>query len=686
MIRLRDTLPALLATFVAVACGDSTTDPDPEVVDRVQVSPATSTIEIGATVQLNITVTGDRGSTLTGRTANWSSSSGAATVSSGGFVTGVSVGQATITATVSGVAGTAVVNVIPPPVASVDVQPSTQTIFVGDAVQVAATPRAQSGAEVTGATVTWTSQQPGVATVDNTGRVTGVAPGQATIDATSQGITGSATITVEAVPVATVEITPDATTLAVGQTTALSAAPLTGAGEAVVGCQITWSVDNTAIASISAAGDVTGGAAGTATATAAADCGPAGTAQGTADVTVVLPRVVSVAVGGSFACALVEDPSLGIPDAGDVYCWGANDQGQLGDGTTINRDVPTMVQAPDGVHFGGSGFNDDPRRRAAELLVAGNGHVCVVTTGDDTYCWGDNDEGQLGNGTRIDSVDPVAVQSSASVYESLSAGSEYNCAVTVNGAGECWGDNDNGELGRSNTVDGLTPASVNVAGTWLMIRAGDDHTCGINGTTLTHCWGDGSDGSIGNGFAPAIQSTPAVVLGPGGFGPPIGLQWIGVGDEVSCGVESGSEQLYCWGRNNVGQVGDGTVGTNRLVPTMVATTDRFESVFDASADASATACAIMESTTPRAGPAYCWGGNAFGQVGDGTLVHRLTPTALATSELFIHISQSAGMACGITADYELMCWGDDALGRLGNGPGKVDQLTPQFLRVPGDGS
>src|SRR2546427_51702 len=238
-------------------------------VSSVTVSPATANVFVGATTQLSATPKDAAGNVLTGRAVAWTSSNAAiATVSAAGLVTGVAAGSAMITATSEGQSGTASVTVAIVPVASVTVSPATAVVLVGATVQLTTTLKDAAGNVLSGRSVTWASGTPAVATVSSTGLVTGVAAGAATITATSEGQSGTAAVTVSSVPVASVTVSPATANVFVGATTQLSATPKDAAGNVLTGRGVAWTSSNTAIATVSAAGLVTGVAAGSATITA----------------------------------------------------------------------------------------------------------------------------------------------------------------------------------------------------------------------------------------------------------------------------------------------------------------------------------------------------------------------------------------------------------------------------------
>ncbi|MBL8961136.1 MAG: Ig-like domain-containing protein [Gemmatimonadetes bacterium] len=193
---------AFLLAFLA-ACGGGgdgagTTPPPPApaTVATVDVSPASATLAIGATSQLSATPRDASGNALSGRTVTWASGNTAvATVNGSGLVTAVAAGSTTVTATADGRTGQATITVTPPPVAAVVLNRDTASVLAGGTVQLNATPRDAAGATLAGRTITWSSSATAVATVDATGLVSAVTPGTATITATVEGRTASATVT-----------------------------------------------------------------------------------------------------------------------------------------------------------------------------------------------------------------------------------------------------------------------------------------------------------------------------------------------------------------------------------------------------------------------------------------------------------------------------------------------------------
>ena len=165
-----------------------------------------------------------------------------------------------------------------------------------------------------------------------------------------------------------------------------------------------------------------------------------------------------------------------------MSCWGENNAGQLGDGSTSDRRVPVAVVS-------GTTFTS---------IAAGSGHTCGVTAGGEAYCWGQNFNGQLGDGTTVNRTTPVHVRSTAH-FVSIAAGGTHTCAVADDGAAYCWGRNAYGQLGTGRTVDEWTPTIVADGHVFASLRAFGSHTCGVTVTGEPFCWGYNVQYQLGDG-------------------------------------------------------------------------------------------------------------------------------------------------------------------------------------------
>ncbi|HKG91489.1 MAG TPA: hypothetical protein VKA84_06355 [Gemmatimonadaceae bacterium] len=195
-----------------------------------------------------------------------------------------------------------------------------------------------------------------------------------------------------------------------------------------------------------------------------------------------------VTAGNGYSCGVATPTNL-------AYCWGSNPQGQLGDGTTTNRLVPTAVSG--GLQFRG--------------LSAGQGHSCGTGMGSNAYCWGDNYHGQLGDGTTIDRLTPVVVSGSFSFLD-VDAGIYHSCAVNSTNVAYCWGNNSSGQLGDGTvTTNRLTPVQVAGSLTARVPSAGGFHSCVPTVGGGAYCWGYDYYGQLGNGTLLGSSATPTAV-------------------------------------------------------------------------------------------------------------------------------------------------------------------------------
>ncbi len=323
---------AAVAGFALLSCGGGSTGPG-NGVGKVVITPSNDSIAIGATVTLSAKVVNAQGQVVNGATVFWNTSNAnIATVSSNGTVTGVDTGSVQIAASANGVSGIAAISVLPRPVAAVSVSPPTVTLKVGGTVHLVALLTDADGNPLTGRVVTWSSSDPTVATVDNTGLVTAVAVGPATITATSEGKSGSAAVSVGAQTPATITVTPPSVSITVGQTSQLSATVKDASGATIAGASVAWTIDKPSVASLSSSGlgadTVTGISVGTATITATS-----GAAHTTVAVTVSPSPASAVIISPGSATLLVTQQlqlsatvtdSHGNPISGQAVTWTSN--------------------------------------------------------------------------------------------------------------------------------------------------------------------------------------------------------------------------------------------------------------------------------------------------------------------------------------------------------------------------
>ena len=303
---------------------------NPAPVATVNVTPAAGTLSIGSNLQLVATLLDANGDTIRDRPVTWQSSAPEiASVGIDGVAVGVATGSATITATAEGRSGTAALTVQQVPVAAISIAPTAPAVDAGKTVQLAATVRDANGNVLTGRTITWETSAAGIATVSSTGLVSGIAAGTATITASSEGKSATVDVTVRPpapVAVASVTIAPETATIDPGATQQLSATMRDASGAVLTGRSVAWQSLNTAVATVSSSGLVTGVSAGTAriraTSETVADTAtitvtaPPVPANGVADPT-LLPRATSQRpVAGSYGRTLAAGQTYVDPNSG----------------------------------------------------------------------------------------------------------------------------------------------------------------------------------------------------------------------------------------------------------------------------------------------------------------------------------------------------------------------------------
>jgi alpha-tubulin suppressor-like RCC1 family protein len=594
------------------------------VIGNVTLQPLEATIEAGVTQQFVAIVTDLHGNPIAADVVWSTSNENVATVDQTGLATAVAEGIATITATSDRIAGTATLTVLRrgPVVGNVAVQPSEATIDQGTTHQFGAIVTDTDGNPMI-ADVVWSSSDENIATVDQTGLATAVAAGIATITATSDGVAGTASLTVEAV-VGNVTVQPLEATVDAGNTHQFVAIVTDLRGNPMV-AQVVWSSSDESVATVDQTGLATGVAEGSATITATAD-----NVARTATLTVLgLGGTIIMSAGGGHTCAL---NATGI-----AFCWGLGGFGQLGNGGA--SDSPTPVAVAGGLTFA--------------TLGTGTNRTCAVTRAGAAYCWG---SALLGDGGSSDSPTPVAV-AGGHTFGRMSVGALHACAIATDGRAYCWGSGASGRLGNGFVDDQVAPSGVSGDITFASITAGQAHTCGLDADGAAYCWGLGTWGRLGNGGL-ANQSLPTAVSGG------ITFASISAGSEHTCAI--GTDGVaYCWGRGLAGRLGTGTQD-DQLAPAPVPVPEG--RTFAAIAAGENHTCAITTG-----GLAYCWGSNSAGQLGNGSLTPSLVPTPVSGGLTFASITAGASYTCGVTTSDELYCWGFGNSGQLGNGT-----LTSRF--------
>lgn len=321
--------------------------------------------------------------------------------------------------------------------------------------------------------------------------------------------------------------------------------------------------------------------------------------------------VTAISSGGNHSCVLAD---------GKVYCWGDNTYGQLGNGSNDMSLVPVPVNTDNGPLAG----------KTVTAISTSWLHTCALADGK-AYCWGSNTYGQLGNGEEADSSTvPVAVDTSDAlkdkVVTAISTGGEHTCAL-ADGEAYCWGNNAYGQLGNASYTRSKVPVVVKsdpgpLAGKKVTaISTGYSHTCAL-ADDWAYCWGENSYGQLGDGTKSYVNVPVAVDPGVGLVGKAVTA--ISSGAFHTCALAGG--QAFCWGRNNHGQLGNNSTATESLVPVQVDTSGPL-----GGATVTAIRAGYLHSCAVADGRASCWGNNWYGQLGKkNKYTDSLVPLAVDT--------------------------------------------------------
>ena len=331
---------------------------------------------------------------------------------------------------------------------------------------------------------------------------------------------------------------------------------------------------------------------------------------------------------GGYTCALHLD--------GTISCWGNNEEGQLGhDNSYRTSTMPVSVE----------GIGD------ATAVAAGFLHSCAVHEGGRISCWGDNESGQLGNGTAFGSALPLPVEGIADAIAVATSGhwsSGYSCALHQSGNVSCWGANEEGQLGNGTKSQSTVPVRVEGITDAVAIAIGWDHSCVIHQNGSVSCWGGNEDGQLGNGTETG-WSVPVQVEGV------TNATSITAGINHTCALhEDGT--ISCWGNNEAGQLGNSTLLTSS-VPA------RVEKITDATAIAAGFlhTCALLEDASVS-----CWGHNFNGELGmpsDGQI--SMTPLEIEGIRNAADIATGFEHTCTLRQSGAITCWGGNQEEQLG---------------------
>lgn len=348
--------------------------------------------------------------------------------------------------------------------------------------------------------------------------------------------------------------------------------------------------------------------------------------------------VSQLALGSGFTCARLA--------TGSVSCWGRNNIGQLGNGTTTDSLTPTTV----------TGITD------AVEIWATSSSACARLAGGGLKCWGTDAKGELGRGTIFNVATPTrnpGLTGVTQVAVGRSANPAHACAVLSDKSLKCWGSGALGQLGDPAFNNSFAPIAVSGMTAVEEIGLGYQTTCArLTGGSVS-CWGNAQYGALGGGGTVVTTSAPTPV--------PLAVSGVTTAKQIAIGPAFGcallaDESVTCWGNNDDGQIGDGTtndtatpITVNPLPPVS------FIAAGGASA-ASGHACAISKLDSSL----YCWGGNGSGQIGDGTVTGVRSPKKIGIGGAATKVALGAEHTCVLLADKTVTCFGENEAGQLGD--------------------
>ena len=384
-------------------------------------------------------------------------------------------------------------------------------------------------------------------------------------------------------------------------------------------------------------------------------------------VAVLAPLALVGSVLQSTASA-ASGPGISSVGANEVVSWGLNSNGQFGNGTLIDDSLATPALGPGGA-----------AALAFAKIAASGTTVCGLLSTGTAYCWGRNSRGQLGNNTTIDQPLPTAVLGvgggPAMSFASIETG-QHTCALDVTGAAYCWGYNQQGQLGDGTKTDSSTPlAVIGPPATFASIHTGSYHTCALTSTGAAYCWGTNNNGQLGTGTGDV--TSPTAVLGPGG-GAALAFASLAMGRFSTCGVATDGA-AYCWGRGGEGQLGDAGTASSGF-PVAVSAAAGGAALTFTSIEAGRFAYCGLSTT----GAAYCWGLGTDGQLGNDATTNASVPVSVVgpaggAALSYSAVSMGGGYhACGVALSGAAYCWGRNSNGQLGDGT-IIDSDTPVMV-------
>ncbi len=350
--------------------------------------------------------------------------------------------------------------------------------------------------------------------------------------------------------------------------------------------------------------------------------------------------------GGSHDCTITRQATL--------WCWGFNNHGQLGDGTTTTGTLPEQI--------GSALWSTAADPLSGGTLTGGGAYTCAIQGDQTLWCWGANGQGQLGTGRTQGTLVPTQV-GTATTWKTVHAAVDHTCATKADGTLWCWGNNANGQLGNGTRTDAHAPVQVGTDTDWDKVSPGPTHTCALKLDKSLWCWGANSDGELGNGTT-RIRKSPTRIGSS---------TWttVSAGGRFTCGTQTG-DTLWCWGFNGEGEVAQPPDSGPHITPTQVGSLTTWLQV-DSATDHN---CAVQ---TPLS--LLCWGLNRSGDLGNADPESDF-PVAIP-QKIWTRAVTFDSMSSW-KPDDTMACWGNDTIGQLGDGSPVPSRIGPVSVEVVPD--
>lgn len=368
----------------------------------------------------------------------------------------------------------------------------------------------------------------------------------------------------------------------------------------------------------------------------------------------------SIFLPTAYMLATNERSACGLSKQGKIFCWGDNNNGQLGIGTISTP--PTTPATPVWV-------DTDTTYKS---IVAGYNssttgeRYCAITIAGVLKCWGNNENGALGVGDTDNRYTPTAIVGGES-YVSVALGDHQSCGITQAGKLKCWGFHFAGQLGPSTTSDtsiSTSPIDANPANDYISVATGFNYTCGVTSTGALACWGSNSSGQLGNNTT--VDSAPNTSVS-------VGLLYAKVfaSGHHTCAITTAG-LLKCWGENGNNQLGNGT-GLSTSTPTLIDSIVTYQSL---------TLGPNHTCGKTTSGAIKCWGDNTYGQLGNGNTTSIINASTASSLTGYQFVSSGRDFTCGVTSVGSITkCWGKNSKGQLGDGT-TTNSMIPVLASPP----